>query len=148
MRVCGCGYLCEIKQHHIRKLGFCNKNLNTKNRTLARVKVTCQYAVRQGKKVLTEQDPRNPIYVESLELYTHTDTFVAGRNCSVVSFSERICDIMPYYDDYWPKEGVPIYQVATDYTSINGQRSILVLNEALWIPKLVTYLMNPNKTMK
>ena len=52
---------------------------------------------------------------------------------------------MPYSDDYEPKQGIPIGQVATGYTSANGQRSILVFNEALWMPEMEASLMNPNQ---
>ena len=145
IRVCRHGYLCEVEQHHIGKLGFCDENVNKRSRTLARVKVACQYAARHVNKVFTGQDPKNPIYGRRLELDSHADTFVTGRNCSIMNFTEQICDVMSYSDDYRPKEGVPICQVATGYTSINGQRSILVFNEALWMPELEASLMNPNQ---
>lgn len=109
------------------------------------MKVACQYAARHVNKVFTGQEPRSPIYYGRLKVDTRADTFVAGRNCTVMSFSEQICDVMPYSDDYWPKENIPIYQVANGYTSINGQKSILVFNEALWMPELEASLMNPNQ---
>ena len=79
------------------------------------------------------------------ELDTHADTFVAGRNCLLMSYTERVCDVMPYSEDYEAKTNVPIVQVATGFTSANGMRYILVFNEALWMPELEHSLMNPNQ---
>ena len=131
IRVCRDGYLCEVEQHHTCKFGFCDEDVNTESRALARVKVACQYATRHVNKVFTGQDPKNPIYNGRLELDSYAGTFVAGRSCTIMSFTERICDVMPYSDNYQAKEGVSICQVATGNTSINGQRFILVFSEAL-----------------
>ena len=49
-------------------------------------------------------------------------------------YTERVCDVMPYSDEYEAKKSVPIAQVATGYTATTGQRTILIVNEALWIP--------------
>ena len=40
---------------------------------------------------------------------------------------------------------MPIVQIATGYTAANGQRTILIVNEALWIPELEHSLMHPNQ---
>ena len=61
---------------------------------------------------------------------------MAGRNCLLMHYTERVCDVMPYSDEYEAKKSVPIVQVATGYTAANGQRTILIVNEALWIPEL------------
>ena len=53
-------------------------------------------------------------------------------------------DVMPYSDEYEAKKSVPIAQVATGYTTSDGKRYILIINEALWIPELEISLMNPN----
>ena len=52
---------------------------------------------------------------------------------------------MPYSDDYEAKTGISIVQAATGYTAANGQRYILVFNEALWMPERENSLMNPNQ---
>ena len=52
---------------------------------------------------------------------------------------------MPYLDEYEAKTGVPIVQVATGYTNMRGERFILIINEAIWLPKLENSLMNPNQ---
>ena len=103
-------------------------------------------STRYTNKVFTGVHPRNAgVFDGRLELDTHADTFVAGRNCTPLHFTERVCDVMPYSDEYAPKQNIPICQVATGYTSAAGQRYILVFNEALWIPELESSLMNPNQ---
>ena len=86
-----------------------------------------------------------PVFFGRCELDTHADTFVAGRNCLPMHFTERVCDVMPYLDEYEAKKSVPIAQVAMGYTTSSGERYILIVNEALWIPELEVSLMNPNQ---
>ena len=80
-----------------------------------------------------------------MELDTHADTFVAGRNCIILGYSERVCDVLPYSDEYEAKHGIPFVKVAMGFTSSNGARYILIFNEALWIPELENSLCNPNQ---
>ena len=86
-----------------------------------------------------------PVHFGRCELDTHADTFVAGRNCIVMNYTERVCDVMPYSDDYEARTDIPIVQAATGYTTSNGSRYILIFNEALWMPELHNSLMNPNQ---
>eukprot|EP00980_Cylindrotheca_fusiformis_P022509 scaffold9381_cov163-Cylindrotheca_fusiformis.AAC.1 len=60
-------------------------------------------------------------------------------------YTGRLCDVMPYSYDYEAKTSVPIVQVATGYTSANGVRCILIINEAIWMPDMENSLMNPNQ---
>ena len=113
-------------------------------RMVSSIRVGSHYKARQVNKVFTANG--NPgIFDGRIELDTHADTFVAGRNCLAMHFTERICDVMPYSDEYAPKTGIPIVQAATGYTNASGQRSILIFNEALWMPELENSLMNPNQ---
>lgn len=80
-----------------------------------------------------------------IELDTHADCFVAGRNCQVMHYTERVCDVLPYSDDYEARQRVPIVQAATGHTAADGRRFILIANEALWMPDLEHSLMNPNQ---
>mmetsp|Transcript_23475 Transcript_23475/g.35636 ORF Transcript_23475/g.35636 Transcript_23475/m.35636 type:complete len:227 (+) Transcript_23475:956-1636(+) len=75
----------------------------------------------------------------------HADTFVAGRNCLLLSYTERCCDVMPYSEDYEAKTTIPIVQVATGYTSLTGERYILIFSEAIWMLTLEKSLANPNQ---
>ena len=81
----------------------------------------------------------------SIELDSHADAFVAGRNCLLMNYTERVCDAMPCSDECDPKSDMPIVQVATGYTTACGVRYILIFNEALYMPELENSLMNPNQ---
>ena len=80
-----------------------------------------------------------------MEVDIHADTFVAGRNCVVMHYTERVADVLPYSDEYQEKKGIPIVQTATGHTHLAGQRPILIVNEALWMPDLHYSLFNPNQ---
>ena len=108
-----------------------------------RVKVYRHYQ-RQVGKVFTP-DRNSGTFDGRVDLDSHADTFVAGRNCLCLSFTERVCDVLPYSDEYDAKTGVPIVTVATGYTAASGARFILIFNESLWIPELENSLMNPNQ---
>ena len=79
------------------------------------------------------------------ELDSHADTIVAGRNTLVLSYTDRVCEVSPYSDEYEPMKNVPIVSAATGYTSYTGESYILILNEALYMPKLDHTLLNPNQ---
>ena len=110
---------------------------------ISRVKIAC-YKPRNVSQAFIASHKQG-IFDGRVELDTHADTFVAGRNCLLMHYSERVCDVMPYSDEYEAKKSVPIVQIATGYTAANGQRTILIVNEALWIPELEHSLMNPNQ---
>ena len=80
-----------------------------------------------------------------IELDSHADAFVAGRNCMLMHYTERVCDGMPYSDEYEPKSNTYIVQVATSYTTACSKRCVLIFNEALHILELEHSLMNPNQ---
>ena len=107
------------------------------------IKVTRRYSQVCSKAFSHKQGPK--IYDGRMELDSHADTFVAGRNCMLMHYTERVCDVMPYSDDYAAKTGVPIVQVATGYTNAAGERFILIINEAIWMPYMTHSLANPNQ---
>ena len=111
---------------------------------VSRVRTGIHYAAMNISKIFATNPTQN-IFDGRVECDTHADTFVARRNCLLMQYSERVCDVMPYSDDYKPKTGIPIVQVATVYTAANGQRTILIFNEALWMPEMENLLMNPNQ---
>ena len=63
----------------------------------------------------------------------------------MMNYTERVCDVMPYSDDYEAKMGVPIIQAATGYSNVNGERFIMIINEAIWLPGMEGLLMNLNQ---
>ena len=93
---------------------------------IRQVKTIRKYKARMIGKVFKGQcDP--PIYNGRVELDSHADTFVAGRNCILMHYTERVCDVMPYSDDYESKTAIPIVKAATGFTSSNRRRYILIL---------------------
>ena len=83
-------------------------------------------------------------FVSRTEADTHADTFVAGKNCIPMNYTDRSCDVQPYSDEYAPMKNVPIITAATGYTSAMGINYILIFPEALWMPGLEHSLFNPN----
>jgi hypothetical protein len=84
-------------------------------------------------------------FVGTTEADSHADTFVAGKNCVPLNYTDRTCDVQPYSDDYQPMTNVPIVTAATGYTSAIGLNYILVFPEALYMPELGHSLFNPNQ---
>jgi hypothetical protein len=82
-----------------------------------------------------------------LELDSHADTIVLGRNCIVLAHTGRECDVSPYTDSYESIKGVSIVTGATAWTSqVTGETCILVFNEALWMGEVLEHsLLNPNQ---
>ena len=116
-------------------------NIGSSLRGVYQIRMGTQYRVA---KAFTSHKSQK-VFHGRCELDSHADTFVAGRNCLLMHYTERVCNVMPYSDEYAPKERVPIVQVATGYTSMNGVSYILIFNEALWMPHLQNSLMNPNQ---
>ena len=112
-----------------------------KERRIMKFKSTNRYI----KKTFRSNARQQPVYDGRIELDSHADTFVAGRNCIVMHYTERVCDVMPYSDEYEAKKSIPVVCAATGYTSSNGIRYILKFNEALWMPDMEHSLMNPNQ---
>ena len=90
---------------------------DSKFRNVFRVKIACN-SIRTVSQAFVSSN-KQAVYDGRVELDTHADTFVAGRNCLLMHFTERVCDVMPYSDEYEAKRGVPIVQVATAYTAAN-----------------------------
>ena len=82
-----------------------------------------------------------------MELDTHADTVVLGKNCVILSHTGRECDVSPYTDFYDAIKGVPIVSGATAWTSQrDGETYILVFHEALWMGSTMpNSLINPNQ---
>ena len=114
------------------------------NRLVSRV---CSSARRKSS--ASNRSPSSPTeqYHGRCELDTHADTIVAGRNCVVLHYTGKVCDVEPYRDDYESMKNVAIATVATAWQSpVSGQCYILVFNEALWMGDTIPHtLINPNQ---
>ena len=106
--------------------------------------VTLNYHISQARLSSTQSLPQAG-YASTVEIDSHADTFVAGRNCVPLNYTDRTCDVQPYSDDYAPVTNVPIITAATGYTSAAGHQYILVFPEAIYMPTLAHSLCNPNQ---
>ena len=82
-----------------------------------------------------------------MELDSHADTSVLGRNFIILSYSGKECEVSPYTDSYESTKHVPIVTGATAWTSPMDQETyILILNESLWMGDSMNHsLINPNQ---
>jgi hypothetical protein len=103
---------------------------------------TTHYKISASTRVETFE---NVGFTARTEADSHADTFVAGKNCIALNFTDRTCGVQPYLDTYDPIPDVPIVTAATGYTSSNGLNYILVVPEALYMPTLDHSLFNPNQ---
>ena len=84
-------------------------------------------------------------YSDRTELDSHADTTVEGRNCTVMHYTERSCDVAPFSDTYDPMKNIPIIMAATGFISTIWRQYILVFNEDLYINNMNHRLINPNQ---
>ena len=67
--------------------------------------------------------------IGTVELDSHADTTVFGRNFLILGYTGRECDVMPYTDTYESVKGVPIVTAATAWTNLeSGETFILVFH--------------------
>ena len=124
-----------------------NARVSTKIIRLCAFGTSARYDSTDHRKVSSTKQKKGDSegYVGKTEMDSHADTTVAGRNCVVMKYTERSCDVSPYSDEYEAVKGVPVVQAATGYTSKNGRNYILILNKALWMEHLDHSLVNPNQ---
>ena len=110
--------------------------------TLSQI-TTCKRRISSAKKISSP----SAITYSACEMDSHADTIVAGKNCVVLQYTGKECDVSPYRDDYKSIRNVPIVHAATAWQSSHtGQTYILVLNEALWMGDQIDHtLINPNQ---
>ena len=82
-----------------------------------------------------------------IELDSHADTIVLGKNCIVLEYTGRECDVSPYTESYEPITSIPIVTGATAWTSqVTNETFILVFHEALEMSgQMNDTLINPNQ---
>ena len=87
------------------------------------------------------------IYHGKCEMDSHADTIVAGKNCVVLNYTGKECDVSAFSDKCGTIENVPLARVATAWQSADtAQNYILVMNEALWMSdSMESTLINPNQ---
>ena len=91
---------------------------------------TSERQISQTQRVVSTNKEDTPFHGRS-ELDSHADTTVAGKNCVILRYTDRSCDVAPFSNKYMPMKDVPIVSAAIGYTSANGRNYIVVFNEAL-----------------
>ena len=79
------------------------------------------------------------------ELDSHAGTTIAGKNCKIINYTNRSCDVAPFSGKDTPMKDILIVSAATGFTSENGRNYILVFHEALYMPDMRHALINPNQ---
>jgi hypothetical protein len=124
---------------------------NTGSGYVSRVKTTQRRSVGGAKIIsraakLENQCPEDPV-AGNVEMDSHADTCVLGKNFIMLHSTGRVCDVFPFTDTY---DGIPGVQIATGATAWTcqetGETYILVVPEALWMPENMPHsLINPNQ---
>ncbi|KAL7532807.1 hypothetical protein ACHAWF_006766, partial [Thalassiosira exigua] len=92
----------------------------------------------------TEQDDKGTNARNELD--TRADTSCAGVNWRPLSYTGQCCDVSGFHDDFSKLPNIPIATVASTHRSIDGTKSILIMNEVLYFGgKLDHSLINPNQ---
>jgi hypothetical protein len=82
-----------------------------------------------------------------VELNSHADACTIGANCTVITYTEKTCNVTPYRPEYQALQEILIVQAATAYTNPEtGETYILVINQELYMgDALPSTLLNPNQ---
>ena len=72
-------------------------------------------------------------------------TTLAGKNCAIIKYTDRSCDVAPFLEKYTPIKDIPIVSAAAGFTLENGRNGILVFHEALYMPDISHTLINMNQ---
>ena len=85
--------------------------------------------------------------ISTNEMDSHADTCVAGKNWSVMSYSDVVCEVSPFTDEYESIKEVPIVTACTVWTDSNsGKEYLLVGDQFLWFGTTLHHsLLNPNQ---
>jgi hypothetical protein len=82
-------------------MGRGNRNYISKIRTGQRYNGDCNTIT-----ISSIRQQTNPIIETKAELDSHADTTVAGSSCRVIEFTEKVCDVFPFSDEYQPMKKV------------------------------------------
>jgi hypothetical protein len=90
-------------------------------------------------------EPTNVGESAALELDSHADTSVLGKNFTILDYTNTSCDVYGFTETAKISD-VPIVSGATAWNDENGTTFILVVHNAIWMgSKLKHSLINPNQ---
>ena len=78
---------------------------------------------------------------------THADTVCFGKNFRMIEHTGRVCDVVPYDDNYAPRKDVPIVTACTaTQCPDSGEIVIVIIRQGLWFGRSLDHsLINPNQ---
>jgi len=122
-----------------------NKEREQERRRICDFITTDQRDCPEQKISATSRRDQYKVHHRRIELDSHANTIVFVKNCVVLAFTGRECDVSPYTDTYDSIKSVPIAKAGTAWTSPElGTTSILVFNKGLWMGnKMEHTLVNP-----
>ena len=91
------------------------------------------YSTRSISSTVRKPDHTSEEFHGRAELDSHTDTTVAGRNCTIMHHIEISCDVALFSDTYKTMKDVNIVSEATGFTSVTGRQYIPVFHEVLYL---------------
>ena len=84
------------------------------------------------------------LFHRKYKLDSHVDTTISGKNCVIIKYKDRSCEVSFFLEKYTPMKDILIVSAATGFTSANGRNYMLVFHEALYMPNMRYTLINPN----
>ena len=64
-------------------------------------------------KAKTNKPSSSDVYYGPCEMDSHADTIVVGKNCVILEYTGKECNVSPYREDYEAIQNVPIANMAT-----------------------------------
>ena len=91
----------------------------------------------------------NNSYHGRIKLDLHADTNVLGRNCVILTYTGKDCEVSPYSDEYNSTQHVPVVSRATSWNfSHFGETFVLIFNKASCMGEMLDHtLVNPNQIL-
>jgi len=95
----------------------------------------------------TSREDQYKVHHGRIELDSHADTIVFGKNCVVLAFTGRECDVSPYTDTYDSIKSVPIAKAGTAWTSQSREPHLYwcLTKDFGWATRWITHWSIPTK---
>jgi len=114
-------------------IGF-NKEREQERRRICDFITTDRRDCPERKISATSREDQYKVHHGRIELDSHANTIVFGKNCVVLAFIGRGCNVSTYTDTYDSIKSVPIAKAGTAWTSPeSGTTFIFVFNEGIWM---------------
>jgi len=95
----------------------------------------CDFVTTDCRDCPTSREDQHKVHHGKIELDSHANTIVFGKNCVVLAFAGRESHASPYTDTYDSIKSVPIAKARTAWTSPESGTTFIfgVSNKGLWM---------------